>query len=432
MFIACGINHKTTPIHLRERLAIHDSASTSFLDHLMALPGMNEAVILSTCHRTELYCELSDQKALMGFDRHSDHYPLMHTIARHTQVPVTTLAEHWYAYKERAGIKHALRVASGLDSMLLGEPQIFGQFKQAYTKACDVGTAKSTFKNIFPFIFRASKRIRNESGIDKHALSLASVAAQQILNAFQGSTRLNVLIIGTGDMAQLMMKYLAKANIQHFWIASRTEAHAEDLASQYQATSLNITTLPQFLPQMDVIITATACPIPFITKEMVETSLKMRSQQPQFFLDLALPRNINEDIISLPQVTLCNIDDLKSQCELNLSARQNAAALAEQLLDQELSQFIRWSKAEESQRLITDYRSKMQDIANEELALALQQLKQGECESTLLKKLTHRLFNKLTHLPTISLRQAALEGRTDLLALMHSLLSHSASYETID
>jgi glutamyl-tRNA reductase len=423
VFIACGINHKTAPIHLRERLSLSDVACDPLIDHLMTLPDINEVAVLSTCNRTELYCDLTDQADLLP------------TLAQHTQVPLTLLTDHWYAHTAEDGIKHAVRVASGLDSMMIGEPQIFGQFKQAYAKACDAGSAKSSLKNIFPFVFRASKQIRHQSGINKHAISLASVAAEQILASFQSHAELNILIIGTGEMAQLVTKYLSQANVQHFWIASRTEEHAQHLASQYKAKSINITALSQFLPKMDVIITATACPIPFITKDMVEASLGLRANKQQFFLDLALPRNVNEDINQLPQVTLCNIDDLKSKCQINLSERQAAAQVAEKLVDKALYQFMRWSNAEETQRLISDYRAQMQHLANHELSLALQQLKQGECESALLQKLTHRLFKKLTHLPTISLRQAALEGRTDLLAFVQTILTDpppSKPYETID
>lgn len=420
VFIACGINHQTAPIHLREQLALQDVDRVDFLKHLMSFPHMNEAAVLSTCNRTELYCDLQEQEQLI------------HIVAQHTRVPLSVLSKHWYMHPEQAGVKHALRVASGLDSRMLGEPQIFGQFKQAYAQACEVGTAKSTLKNIFPFVFRATKRIRNESGIHKHAISVASAAAAQILQSFQSHQDLRVLIIGTGEMAQLVTKYLHDAGVQHFFIASRTEEHAQQLASLYKATPINILNFSQYLPQMDIVITATACPIPFITQDMVKAALEVKNQQPLFFLDLALPRDVCENVGQLSQVTLCNIDELQTQCQANLSERQQAALTAETLVENELSQFIRWSQTEASQHLISNYRTYMQTLAKQELTRALQQLDQTSLEAQALEKLTHRLFKKLTHLPTITLRQAALEGRTDLLEFAQSLLTENTSYEIVD
>lgn len=423
MFIACGINHQTAPIHLREQLALQDSQRIDFLKHLISLPNMNEVAVLSTCNRTELYCDLQEQQ------------PLIHIIAQHTHVPLSVLTQHWYTHFEQEGVKHALRVASGLDSRMLGEPQIFGWFKQAYAEACETGTAKSSLKNIFPFVFRASKRIRNESGIHKHAISVASAAAAQILQTFKSHHTLQVLIIGTGEMAQLVTKYLHDAGVQHFLIASRTEEHAQQLASLYKAKPINILNFTQYLPQMDVIITATACPIPFITKEMVKTALEIRNDQPLFFLDLALPRDVCENVAQLSQVTLCNIDDLQAQCQANLTERQHAALIAETLVEDELSHYIRWSQIEASQHLISNYRTQMHELAKQELTRALQHIENTSLDAQILQKLTHRLFKKLTHLPTITLRQAALEGRTDLLEFAQSLLteaSTASTYEIID
>jgi glutamyl-tRNA reductase len=411
VFIACGINHQTAPIELRERIAVTPNQHSTLLKQFMSIQDVHEMAILSTCNRTEFYGNVTPSHTLLEF------------FSEHTRVPITQLQPHWYSYEEQAAIHHALRVASGLDSMMIGEPQIFGQLKQAFAQACDSGTVGASLKTIFPFVFRASKRIRHTSGIHKNPVSLASVAAQQILRAFPNPEQLNILMIGTGDMAQLVMKYLKQAQIKNFWVASRTLEHATLLAQQHDAQVVDILKLSTHLPSMDVIITATACPIPFITKEMIEQALPARHHHPMFFLDLALPRNIQSDISQFEPVTLCNLDDLKTQCELNHQERQVAAALAETLVQDELEQYLRWSKTEATQQLITQFRTHMQILAQQELQLALSKLNNGACEQELMHSLTHRLLKKLTHLPTISLRQAALEGRSDLLEFMNTLMN---------
>lgn len=410
MFIACGINYHKTPIHIREQLALSELKRISLLEHLMHLDQKNEAAILSTCQRTEFYCELAETQ------------PLMAAFANYTKVPLSTITENWYCHQGDKGIKHAIRVACGLDSMMLGETQIFGQFKDAFTQAAQVGSIKSLLKNVFPFVIRSSKLIRQKSGINKFAISIASAAAQRILHAYQAPNDLQVLIIGTGEMAELVTKYLYKAGVQRFWITSRTEEHAQNLATKYQATPVPITAIYQFLTKVDVVITATACPFPFITKDMLKNS----QERPLFFLDLAMPRNVCESISEMPQVTVCNIDSLQSQCSSNLAQRQKAATLAETMIDQELTKYSCLSNSLASKKIIFDYRNLMQQFAHQELNTAMANMHQNPgCADEILQKLTYRLVKKLTHIPTITLKNAAREGNTELLTLAQSMLDET-------
>ncbi|MCX7115467.1 MAG: glutamyl-tRNA reductase [Gammaproteobacteria bacterium] len=408
MFIACGINHQTAPIHFREKLSVPTTSQKPALEYLMATPNIQEITLLSTCNRTELYCQTTEPETLME------------TMASLCHVTSTDLHPHWYMHTDHQGIKHALRVASGLDSMMLGEPQILGQFKQAYQHACATGTAKSSLKQIFSYVFRASKRIRNLSGIGNTPVSIAYAATQRILQSIPQLDGVKIFVIGSGDMAQLVTKYLFDAGSRQFFVTSRTEAHAQKLASLYQGQVVPITSLEQTLPQVDIVITASTCPIPFITPEFLTPLLRNRTT-PLFLLDLAVPRNITETVGTLPHVTLCNIDELQTQCQVGQLERREAAVHAEQLVLQELDKFIRWSEVQHTKHLISHYRNTMHTLSQQELSRAVQQIALGESIHEVLEELTHRLFKKLTHLPTRSLRQAALEGCTELLDLAQLL-----------
>ncbi|OGV28285.1 MAG: glutamyl-tRNA reductase [Legionellales bacterium RIFCSPHIGHO2_12_FULL_37_14] len=417
MFIACGINYHKTPIELREKLVLDATSSAPFLKRLIKLNKNNEAVILSTCQRTEFYCTSSANEHLIN------------TFAEHTKINAELIAEHWYEHQEINALKHAIRVASGLDSMILGEAQIFGQFKDAYKEACQLGSIKHSLKNIFPFVIRVSKKIREQSGIDKHAVSIASAAAKRILQSFKKLNDLQILVIGTGEIAELVTKYLAKEGAKNFLIASRTEENAQQLAQQYKAKPVPITSIAQLLPKVDIVITATACPYPFITQDLVLAVSKDTQERSIFFLDLALPRNVCETINQIPNMTVCNIDSLKSYCQANLIQRQQAAIIAEALIDEELTLYLRFTKSLESKKIIKNYRTMMQTIADKELTLALQRLNQGNDNTDdIVHKLAHRLVKKLTHIPTLTLKHAAREGHTDFLASLESLLNYESDH----
>lgn len=407
MFVACGINYHKTPIHIREQLALSELKRMSFIEHLTHLDSKNEATIVSTCQRTEFYCDLAEPEKLIT------------AFADYTKVPISTIAESWYCYQEDKGIKHAIRVACGLDSMMLGETQIFGQLKDAFIEASHIGGVKNSLNKIFPFVIRTSKLIRQQCGINKFAISIASAAAQRILQDNKNPEDLRVLIIGTGEMAELVTKYLYTAGVKKFWITSRTEEHAQNLATQYQAASIPITSIYQFFTEVDVVITATACPFSFITKDMLDNL----HDHSIFFLDLAMPRNVCETIGQIPRMTVCNIDSLQSQCLSNLAQRQQAAILAETMIEQELTKYFCWTDSLASKNIILDYRKHMQQLAQKELAIAMESLKQNQvCADEVLQKLTYRLVKKLTHIPTITLKQAARGGNKELLALAQSML----------
>jgi glutamyl-tRNA reductase len=418
VFIACGVNHKTAPVNVREQLALPVVGQESLLSRLVDIPTVNEAAILSTCNRTEIYCDTEEPEQLIPW------------IAKEHHLSLDTLEPHLYLYQGHQGVRHTLRVATGLDSMMLGEPQILGQMKQAYHQACRVGSIKTNLRHLFQYVFSATKRIRHQSGIGQNPVSIAYAAVQLIRTIFTDFNQLKVFIIGSGETATLVAKYLQKAGVNRFMIASRTQENASFLAQSLTGDVLSISDIPQRLCEADVVISATACPLPFINKTMVLNALNQRHLSPMFLLDLAVPRDIEASVGELENVHLYNIDDLKSVVDKGLHERQHAALEAEQLIDVELENYIRWHRSNHAKNIICDYRQQMQLLAQKELERSKRKLLTGECHYDVLTEFSERLLNKLTHRPTLGLRHAAWDNRQELLDLAQYLFDQS-TYEKI-
>ena len=418
VFVACGLNHKTAPLDVREKVALPVAMQDTLLESLVGLPAVNEAAILSTCNRTEIYCDTDDPSIIAPW------------LAREHQLSTEALTPYFYMHHGHHGVRHTLRVASGLDSMMLGEPQILGQMKQAYSQACRVGTIKTNLQHVFQYVFSASKRIRNGSGIGNNPVSIAYAAVQLIGQIFSDYSSLNVFIIGSGETAALVAKYLEKEGVHRFMIASRTHDHSKLLANNFDAKALTISDIPQYLPQADVVISATSCPLPFINKSLVEHALTQRANAPMFFLDLAVPRDIEANVSELDAVHLYNIDDLQMVIAQGMAERRSSAIKAEQLIDSELDNYIRSHRSRRAKNVICDYRRQMQHVGQLELQRAIQQLSAGKCQFSVLEEFGERLVNKLTHTPTVGLRQAASDNREELLDLAQYLLGHTP-YEKI-
>lgn len=409
VFVACGLNHKTAPLDVREKIALPLALQDTLLNSLVGLPTVNEAAILSTCNRTEIYCDTAEPESIGPW------------LAAQHQIAPDYLSPYLYMHRGHHGIRHTLRVASGLDSMMLGEPQILGQMKQAYQHACQLGTVKTNLRHVFQYIFSASKRVRTRSGIGSNPVSVAYAAVQLIGQLFSDYKPLKVFIIGSGETATLVAKYLHKQGARQFLIASRTREHAKQLAAAFDGVALTIGDIPQYLPQADVIISATACPLPFINKSLVEHALNKRADAPMFFLDLAVPRDIEPEVGALEAVHLYNVDDLQLMIEKGMDGRRTAALQAEQLIDCELDNYIRWHRSLRAKDAICDYRGHMQNLAQQELQRARGKLSAGYNQDEVLHEFCERLVNKLTHHPTVGLRQAAWDGREELLDLAHYL-----------
>jgi len=418
VFVAFGLNHKTAPINVREKVALAPAMQDSLLNSLLSHSAVFEAIILSTCNRTEIYCDTQDPEMLA------------HWLAHEHQLQPESLSPYLYLHQDQQAVKHALRVASSLDSMMVGEPQILGQMRQAYQQACQLGAVKTQLRPLFEYIFSAAKRIRTQSGIGNNPVSVAYAAVQLIGQLFADYKSLHVLLIGSGETASLVAKYLHKQGVRHFMIASRTQENAQKLARNFAGTTISISDIHQYLPQADVVISATTCPLPFINKNLVEHALLQRNHAPMFLLDLAVPRDIEISVAELKQAHLYNIDDLQKMTEKGMDERRQAAMQAEQLVENELDNYSNWQRSLKAKEVICDYRNQMQQLAQQELQRALKKLSAGHSQQNVLNEFSERLVNKLTHNPTAGLRQIACDGREDLFTLAQYLFN-TTTYQSL-
>lgn len=407
VFLACGLNHKTAPIEIREKVALaNEDTSRSFLRQFLAHPQIHEATVLSTCNRTEVYCDTQDTDIISQ------------CLADIHGLPSQELAQHLYQFEDSAGISHAMRVAAGLDSMMLGEPQILGQMKKAFKLAESVGSIGQQLRPIFHHVFSASKRIRSHTGIGVNPVSVSYAAYQLIKRLYPSLAHASVLVIGSGETAKLLLNYLQSEGIENFYISSRTPENAAKLASKVNGTSLAINEIPLHLAKADIVITATACPFPFITKTLVEKSLVERNQKPMFLLDLSVPRDIEDEVNALDNVMLYNIDNIQTIVDEGLNERQQAVQHAEQIIAGEIEAYIRWHRTLKAKQIICQYREHANSVGDDEVARALKFLEQGDNSfEDVLNELKRRLVNKLAHRPTVGLKRAASDNQEDLLSL---------------
>ncbi|MDF1758400.1 MAG: glutamyl-tRNA reductase [Legionellaceae bacterium] len=399
VFVACGLNYKTAPLDIREKFAMSADDSSQLLHDFTNSLDIDEAAILFTCNRTEIYCHTDNPNKIIPW------------VSDTQKIATESIRPYFYTHQENEGIKHLMRVGSGLDSMMLGEPQILGQIKQAYSLANEAGTIGGLLDPIFQYTFQACKKIRNSSGVGKNPISIAYAASQLVGQIFNDYKKLNVFLIGSGETSTLVSKYLQEAGVKNFMITNRTNESAELLANKVSGKIVPILDMAEHLSKADVIISATSCPLPFISKAMVEKALRERNNSPMFFLDLALPRDIEPNITELDEVHLYNIDDLQSVTEQGLDERRKAALNAERLINQEVENYISWFKSREANQVISDYEDYMQKLSILELQRATSKLTQGQCPHEVLNEFNRRLTNKLTHMPKVGLRQIAVDNQ---------------------
>ncbi len=405
-FLALGINYNTAPVAIRERLAFPADILAEALQDLICLNGVDEAVIVSTCNRTEFYCT-------MQFDNPNR---LIEWIAKYKQLSAQDLTPYLYCHIDGASIQHLFRVASGLDSMILGEPQILGQIKTAYQAACDAGTIGKLLGKAFQHTFTAAKKVRTDTAIGSSPVSVAFAAVQLAQQIFEKLSEQTALLIGAGETIELTARHLSQQGIGRIIIANRTFEKAHTLAMQFDGYAISLAEIPNHLAEADIIISSTASQLPILGKGRVESALKKRKRKPMFMVDLAVPRDIESEVEQLPDVYLYTVDDLQYTIEQNMNSRRQAAEQAEEIIDTQVTYFLAWFRAQEAQSLIKDYRSQAELFRDEALQKALASLNKGISPEIVMQRLAHTLTNKLIHTPSTQLRVAAENERSDLLA----------------
>lgn len=407
---ALGINHATAPLDIREKVAFAPDTMADALDRAKEVLQLDEVAILSTCNRTEIYvCPSPAVDSLLGW------------LADYHGLAASDLESCHYCYDGEEAVRHMMKVACGLDSMILGEPQILGQMKSAYAVALEVGTVGSRLHNTFQQVFAVAKRVRTETAIGENPVSVAFAAvslAQQIFSDLRQDT---ALLIGAGETIELVARHLRHQGISKLILANRTLGRAKEVAGHFGAEAILLSDIPAHLHRADIVISSTASQLPLLGKGAVESALKRRKHKPMFMVDIAVPRDIEAQVGDLDDVYLYTVDDLRQVIDQGRRSREEAAEKARVIVDEGVGFYQSELRALDAVATIKAYRKKAQLVADEELQKAERALARGGDTQQVLQQLTRGLVNKLTHTPTSKLKEAGAAGRNEMITLTQEL-----------
>ncbi|SEK61029.1 glutamyl-tRNA reductase [Pseudoxanthomonas sp. GM95] len=407
-----GLNHQTAPVNLRERVAFAGDALPQALGALRDLPQVSEAALLSTCNRTELYAVADDAT------------PLVQWLATHGE----GLDAYLYRHRDAEAVRHLFRVATGLDSMVLGEPQILGQVKDAWALAREHQALGSGLDRLFQQAFAVAKRARTDTRVGANPISVASTAVRLAQNSFARLSDSTVLLVGAGETIELAAKHLSEGKVRRLLIANRTLGHAQELASRHGGVALPLTELDRHLADADVVFSATAAREPIITRMHVTDALRRRKHKPMMLFDLAVPRDIEASVAELDDAYLYTVDDLERAVEDNRRGRREAADEAEAIIDVQVARFVETLQAGSRQEPLKRLRAYGDSTRQDVLDKAQAQLANGRDPAEVLEFLAHTLTNRLLHPPTAALREAALSGDTELTRAADRMFPAKAPY----
>ncbi len=403
-----GLSHKTAPVEIRERLDFNPTALRSALTHFDTnhtqahLQDVREGVIVSTCNRLEVYTLVKDREtAIEG---------VIKLLSRSCETPADVFSKHLYYLEDDDAVRHLFKVAAGLDSMVLGEPQILGQITDAYEAALSQGAAGTVLSAMFRAAIHTGKRVRTETRIGVNPASISSVAARLANELLGDLSSQHVVLIGAGEMGAVAVRALRKRGVTKITVANRTYKNAEELASEWNGKAITFQQLPDVLVSSDIIITCTGAPHTIVDRQLIEPWVMVRNGRPLFLIDIAVPRDINPDVTELPNVHLRDIDDLQGVADDNVEARKAEIPLVEIVVGEELSQFLDWYASLDAVSTITDLRSQVEQIRQRELTQLFNKAELDERERELVKRMSHRLINKILHHPTLRLKDEAADG----------------------
>ena len=412
-FLALGINHKTASVAVRERVAFTPEKLVEALRELCRLTPSREAAILSTCNRSELYLE---QDALAVDE-------VLAWLADFHQLNVAELRDCAYVHADEAAVRHMMRDACGLDSLVLGEPQILGQMKSAYAVAREAGTVGPLLGRLFQATFSTAKTVRTDTAIGENPVSVAFAAVSLAKQIFADLHRSQALLIGAGETITLVARHLYEQGVKRIVVANRTLERASQLAEQFGAHAVLLSEIPNELVNSDIVISSTASQLPILGKGAVERALKQRRYKPIFMVDIAVPRDIEPEVGNLDDVYLYTVDDLHEVIEENLKSRQGAARAAEELVANGADEFMLRLRELAAVDVLKAYRQQCESLRDEELAKAQRALANGSPAEEVLQQLARGLTNKLLHAPSVQLKKLTAAGRLDALALAQELFA---------
>ena len=412
--VAVGINHKTAPVAVREKISFSPDHLSTALQEMLSAVQCKEAAILSTCNRTELYL-VQDGNVELTQDK------VVHWLENYHNVPASTIIPSLYWHKDQHAVNHMMRVACGLDSLVLGEPQILGQMKQAYSQAKAAGSMALVMDRLFQRTFGVAKQVRTDTEIGASAVSVAFAAVNLAKHIFASLEKSRVLLVGAGETIELVAKHLYENKVGKITVANRTISKAEKMAKQIGADVITLAQIPEQMGQADIVISSTGSTLPIIGKGMVEHALTQRKHQPIFMVDLAVPRDIEEQVAELEDVFLYTVDDLQGIIAKNIENRRKAAIQAESIVSKQTDNFMSWLRGLNTQDTVVSFRNQCLSSRDQLLEKALTQLNNNKSPEAVIAELATKLTNKFMHAPTSALQSAAQGGELDKLLYLRDI-----------
>ena len=406
---AFGINHHTAPLSVREQVVFHADNLTTALRELVDRRPVQEAAIISTCNRTEVYCSTEDPRAAVDW------------MAGYHRLKTQQIEPYVYQLPQEKAVKHAFRVASGLDSMVLGEPQILGQFKQAVRAAQAAGTLGVLLHKLFQRTFAVAKSVRSETEIGAATVSMAAAAVGLAQRIYSSIAEQSVLFIGAGEMIELTATHFAAHHPRRVTFANRTLERAQALADRFLGRAITLNELPSQLATHDIVVSSTASTLPIIGKGLTESALRARKHRPMLMYDLAVPRDIEGEVGALDDVFLYTVDDLGKIAREGMEVRGNAVTQAEAIIENQVTDFMHWLGNRELVPTIRALRDSAERARRHEMERALRRLAKGDDPRAVIEQLSHALAAKLTHAPTRALAHAREDEREQLAELLTRL-----------
>ena len=398
--IVVGLSHKTAPIEVREKLNFPEATVPEALRKLMSYEGIRESLILSTCNRVEIYASVQD--SARGIDRIKQFISDYHQLSREV------LEQSLYVYPDAQGVRHTFRVASSLDSMVVGEAQILGQLKEAFDIALKTKTTSTILNKLTKKAISVAKRVRTETKLAEGAVSISSAAVELAKKIFGELTGKIVMLLGAGEMAELAAQHLLGNGVKNIMVANRTFERAEELAKEFKGDAIRFEHFPDAMIMADILICATGAPKYVVHREMVARALKERRNKPIFMIDISNPRNIDPEVDKVDNVYLYDIDDLQSKVDVNTEGRAKEAERAEVIVSNEVETYLQWERALDAVPTIVDLREKLEDIRKRELEKTLGSFEGiNEDQKRALEAMSQAIVNKLLHAPLVILKQAA-------------------------
>lgn len=425
--VLVGINHTTASIALREKVAFSPENLTAALREICALEPVSEAVIVSTCNRTEIYLDCLDDKLLLAQEASQNR-----SLIDHQQVVTQWLSDFHqldnaevnascYSFAADDVVRHLMKVSCGLDSMVLGEPQILGQIKSAFALSKDLELIGPSLARAFQGAFSIAKQVRTDTAIGENPVSVAYAAVTLAERIFSNLASLTVLLIGAGRTIELVARHLADKGVTKITVANRTLDNALELAAKFDAKGVLLSDIPEQLVHADVVVSSTNSQLPLLGKGAVERALKQRRHKPMLLVDLAVPRDIEQEVGEIGDAYLYSVDDISEVIEDGVKSRQDAADQAQSIIERGVEEYLKQLKSLDAVATLRAFREKAEGIKEQELQRALKALEKGSSPEDVLNTLARGITNKLIHSPSVAMKKASAEGREDVLQLTQEL-----------